>query len=362
MLKIDELKNSLETAKADAQEFINAGDVVSAKAKMQEINDLKEAIKVQEELDKDIEDKRGLEAMTNIYKVTDEEKNFIENLKNGRFMNVSSTGVTAGDNSGLIPNTIADKVIAKVNELSPIFAKATKFYVGGDLTFIKESTTASFNYTAEETEATVNVPTFGTVKLASFMANTVVKISKSLINRTDIDAVNYIVNQLANAAVSFLEKELINGTTNYAEGVIATTNTITTAAVKTIAADELIATQLKVKSALQANACWIMSTNNFLACRKLKDAQNNYLLGNLENGGEYKLLGKPVYLSDNIDDKTIVYGDLSGLYVKFSQDIKVTILNEVYATKHMVGVLAEVEFDSKIVESDKIAKLSIKQA
>jgi HK97 family phage major capsid protein len=74
------------------------------------------------------------------------------------------------------------------------------------------------------------------------------------------------------------------------------------------------------------------------------------------------LLGKPVYVSDNMEDmgagKTaIYYGDMSGLATKFSQDMEIEVLREKYATQHAVGVVGWLEFDAKLENVQKIAKL-----
>ena len=53
MKKIDELKSQLETLKEDAQTLLNAKKVDEAKAKMEEAKILKEAISLQEQLDKE---------------------------------------------------------------------------------------------------------------------------------------------------------------------------------------------------------------------------------------------------------------------------------------------------------------------
>ena len=74
------------------------------------------------------------------------------------------------------------------------------------------------------------------------------------------------------------------------------------------------------------------------------------------------LLGKPVYVSDNMPDigagnTAIYYGDMKGLATKFSEDINIQVLREKYADMHAVGVIAWFEFDSKVEDAQKIAKL-----
>ena len=70
--------------------------------------------------------------------------------------------------------------------------------------------------------------------------------------------------------------------------------------------------QCKVKDEFQSNAIWIMHPETMYDIRNLKDNSGNYLL---QNGGSMHnpplLLGKPVYVSDNIPKleagKTVMY-------------------------------------------------------
>ena len=76
------------------------------------------------------------------------------------------------------------------------------------------------------------------------------------------------------------------------------------------------------------------------------------------------LLGKPVYVSDNMKDMTasatvIYYGDMSGLAVKITEEMEVQVLREKYATQHSVGVVAWMEFDAKVENEQKLAVLKM---
>ena len=74
------------------------------------------------------------------------------------------------------------------------------------------------------------------------------------------------------------------------------------------------------------------------------------------------LLGKPVYVSDQMPaiatgKNVIYYGDMKGLATKFSEDINIEVLREKYADEHAVGVVGWFEFDSKVEDAQKIARL-----
>jgi HK97 family phage major capsid protein len=98
----------------------------------------------------------------------------------------------------------------------------------------------------------------------------------------------------------------------------------------------------------------------------LKSSTGYYLLNDdVSSPFGTTLLGKPVYVSDNMNDmaagKTaIYYGDLTGLATKFSEEMNIEVLREKYATQHAVGVVGWFEFDSKVVNEQAIAKLTMK--
>ena len=109
-----------------------------------------------------------------------------------------------------------------------------------------------------------------------------------------------------------------------------------------------------------------MSPDTFTSIQKLKDLNNRYLLQDDVTGEfPYRLLGKPVHLSDNMPAmasgaKAILYGDYSGLSVNFRENISVQILREKYATQHAIGVVSWFEFDAKVTDNAKLAVLTMK--
>jgi HK97 family phage major capsid protein len=138
---------------------------------------------------------------------------------------------------------------------------------------------------------------------------------------------------------------------------------VTTAAAAAITADEVIKLHDAIADAYQANAMWIMSPATRTALRQLKAQYGGYLLNDdISTPFGVTLLGKPVYVSDNMDDiaagkTTIYYGDMRGLAVKFAEDINIEVLRERYADEHAVGVIGWLEFDAKVADAGAIAKL-----
>lgn len=279
--------------------------------------------------------------------------------------------VTMANNGAVIPTSIANKIISRVKEICPIFSGVTMFSVKGTLKVpvygdANESHNITVGYQEEFTDITADSGRFTSVDLTGYLAGALTLIGKSVINNSEIDVLGFIVEEMSKRIARFLEKELLIGTESKAEGALSTTNVLTTASASTITADELIELQAKVPSSYQANACWTMNPAVFTAIRKLKDSTGNYLLipstGSIANSFPYMLLGKPVYVSDNMPTiaagaKTVLYGEYDGLGVNMRQNIEMQVLNEAYATKHAVGLIAWFEFDSKVIDHQKLAVL-----
>ena len=166
----------------------------------------------------------------------------------------------------------------------------------------------------------------------------------------------------------FIEHELLIGTASKVDGLSKLTNSVTTAAGTAITADEVVKLKDSIKDVYQNNAIWVMSPATRTALRLLKGSDGHYLLQDditAEFGST--LLGKPVYVSDNMPDiagdKTVIfYGDMTGLATKFSENITTQVLREKYADEHATGVVAWFEFDSKVQDAQKLAKLVMASA
>ena len=165
----------------------------------------------------------------------------------------------------------------------------------------------------------------------------------SNISDLDIREGSYINNLISPTAVSYTH---LLGASGKMQGVCESKNIVTAAATAALTSDELIDLQDMVPDRYQANACWIMSKKTRNSLKKLKDTEGNYILNRDITGSfGHMLLGKPIYISDSMPDMaagkiTIAYGDMSGLYLKFAQQMEVQVLNEKYATQHAVGVIA----------------------
>ncbi len=280
-----------------------------------------------------------------------------------------ASNLTKSDNGAVIPKTIINKIIEKVEEISPVYKLATHYDIPGTANIPTEDTSSdsiTVAYATEFTDLTSHSNKFGTVELTGYLYGALTKISKSLLKNSNFQLTNWVINKMSKKIAKFIERELLNGTTGKVNGIAGSydsTNMKKALASKSaVTADELIDAQELVPDVYQADAIWVMNKATRTAIRKLKDSDNNYLLNkDLSAKWGYTLLGKDVYCSDNVaklgdvSKNVIFYGDLSGLAVKEGEKTEIQILNELFAAQHAIGVVAWGEIDAKVEDKQKIA-------
>ena len=274
--------------------------------------------------------------------------------------------ITKGDNSDVIPTTIAKKIIDLVYDLSPVFGMAEKFNVKGNVAIPyvdKTNDNISAGYATEFEDLTAKSTRLKTIQLTGFLVGVLAKVSRSLINSTDIDLVNFVINRIAAAEARFIDTEVLKGTSQKIEGCLGITQEFDAAAATAITMDEIISVKDMLKTPFQKNAIWVMHPETLDMIRHLKDGINRYyVLDDPTNDFGVSLLGKPVYTSDQMAKATanassIYYGDFrQGLAGKVVED-SVQILNEKYAIQHALGVVAWMELDCKVQNAQAIAAL-----
>lgn len=289
----------------------------------------------------------------------------------GVVQNDTDSPMTKDNGQATIPSTIWSEIIAKVVDICPVYDWATKYNVKGSFTIPKDGDgNLTVAYNDEFEDLTSGNLVISSVTLGGFLAGALTKISKSLVNNSQFDIVAYVVEKMAEKISSFIEHEILIGTNQKIEGLRGVTEdmTVTAAAASAITADELMDTQDKVADKFQAKSYWVMSRSTRNAIRKLKDTEGNYLLNrDFSAKWGYSLLGRDVYVSDQMDDigagKTaIYYGDFSGVAINIHENASIEVLREKYATQHAIGVTAWLEMDAKLADTQKVAKLALPAA
>ena len=288
-------------------------------------------------------------------------------------MRAGEQNVDWSNNSGaVIPVSIAKKIIDEVKDICPILAGADVYHEKGVLKIPKWTKANSTHdvtvgYATEFTSLTADSGKFTSIDLGGYLAGALVLIGKSVINSSAVNVTQFVIRKIAEKVAQFLEGELLKGSgSSAAQGACKTTNVVTTGTALTVGLADLIALQSAVKQAYQKNSCWTMTSATFTAIKQLTDGDNRPLIQpDVTAEFPYRLLGKPVHLSDNMDEiggnkLAVLYGDYSGLSVNFREDISIEILREVYHDKHAIGIDCWFEFDSKVTDEQKLAVLKVK--
>ena len=303
-----------------------------------------------------------------------ERRSFDAYLRNRVLETRDAVNMTEGANGAVVPVTIAKKIIAKVYDICPILERSSKYSLKGDLEipYYDESTTAiTVAWAQEFVDLTSSVGSFTNITLKDYLAGALTLISRKLINNSEFDLVAFVIDRMALAIARFIEGACLNGGNpdasshvNQVKGLAGSvTQTVIAGSTSAITADKVIELKDSVKDVFQNDAIFIMSRNTRTALRLLKDDVGRYLLqDDITSPFGSTLLGKPVYVSDNMPEiasgvNAIYYGDMKGLATKFSEDVNIQVLREKFATQHAVGVVGWVSFDAKVENAQAISAL-----
>ena len=382
---ITRAEDVLNKAKTEKRELTEAEAVELAEIR-DNVRKIVETLKLDDdfrELDKmkvkeDAEPKEEVEVKTTEERAMETEKierEQFENFIRGHVVHERAgelTPATTGSGIGLggvlIPQTIVNHIIRKVYDICPILDRSQKFNVKGKLEvpyYPADSNKITVAYQQEFVQLSSSSGSFATVELTGFLAGALTKVSRSLINNVDFDVVGFVVDEMAYAIKRFIEHELLIGTSGKVEGLSGATNVVTAGSATAIVLNDIINLHDAIKDDFQSNAIWIMSPATRTALRELVSNTGYPLLNDdISTPFGTSILGKPVYVSDNMPDiatgvKAIYYGDMHGLATKFNENINVEVLRERYADEHAIGVIGWFEFDSKVIDNQQIAVLQM---
>lgn len=361
--KVDAAKKQIEAVKGVSE--MTREDAPAGEDKKEE----KEEEKTEDEKAKEAEEVRNFEANVRA----------MIGIGGGLNTRDDVTPLSKGNNGAIVPVTIAKRIIRKLYDISPILERSTKYSLPGTLTipYYTEDATNYINVGFQGPEFAAieaNSGKFTSITLNDYVVGALALVSRQLINNTEFDLVGYIVDQIAYSVRRFMEKTLIQGSdaitgqTGTVEGLTGITQTVNAGSATAITADNLIDLQDSVKDMFQDGAMWVMSPKTRTAIRKLKSQTGYYLLQQDINAPfGNTLLGKPVYVSDNMPEigagnTPILYGNFAGLATKFSQNLEIDVLREKYATSYAYGINAWLAFDSKVENAQMLSKLVMANA
>jgi HK97 family phage major capsid protein len=375
MTKLKKLLERRAELQAQLEKLVSTADTENRAMSEDEIKDFDAAEKEIKEIDETVaREERARNIPTQKTQIPEnktieeraaEEENAFADFVMGRMTEErAAIQLTQGNNGSIVPTTIANRIITAVRDMVPFLQMADVVNTNGKLSvpvYTEDSTNyINADYVDEGTDLTDNVGKFTTIDLTGYVIGALALVSNKLKDNTDVNVVDFVVQQTARAMAEKLEKEFVNGTASKITGIQSATGGVTAAAAAAVTYDELVSLKHSVKQRFRASSCWIMNPATYTAICKLKD----------ENGqpyfkeDEYKILGLPVIESDSMPTmaakkKAIIFADLSGYTIKATKSVEIQILREKFATKNMLGVLAFGEYDAKITDAKKFAVLTM---
>lgn len=206
-----------------------------------------------------------------------------------------------------------------------------------------------------------------------------IKISDKLIRQSGQDVIGVVLDRLAYKMAVAQEKAFLTGHgVNQPLGVFtATANGISTSADTTaagassVAADDLVNVKHDLKLAYWPNASWILSRTVLKSVRKLKDDQNNYIWatgmgpGMGYQGNPQTLLDQPYHVSEFAPGTlttglyVAILGDFRQYYIADALNMRVQVLNELYAETNQIGYILRCEVDGMPVQEEAFRRLKL---
>ena len=213
-----EMTNIVEAAKAETRTLTDQEETRydEIKKEISKIDKTLEVIEEQRTFNNNPAKKSAAEETTEL-----EERAFANYIR-GVVETRTATNLAVGDNGAVIPKTIAQKIIKKVYDISPIYQLATRYNVKGDLTipYYDESSSAiTTAYATEFTDLESSSGKFLNIELKGYLAGALTKVSKSLLNNSNFDLISFVITAMAESIARFIEKELLKGSTSKITGL-----------------------------------------------------------------------------------------------------------------------------------------------
>lgn len=341
---LDQMDGIKQKVSADGKEARNLTE--------DESNEFRTLLSEVESIDKQIEENRNLtgskveerdmeqeklveqRALVNAYIKNDQNSlNKVDAEVRAQYVN------TTNDGEVLIPETIANEIIVKMEETSPIFGLVRKYpSVKGTLKIAKENTDDQAGFVGENQEIPSIALKFSHVSLNQKRVGAAVTLTQQLLNDGAIDLLGYSADILARKTVKAIERSLFKGEggEDAFQGVVSESglkeegyNKLKVAAA--ITADNLVDITNSLNPAYLDQAAFFMSRKSYNEIAKIKDGNGDFLLqsGTVNGRIGRTILGFPVYISDVIEKEDgILFGNVNAAYgVMIKKDFSLKHVN-----------------------------------
>ncbi|MGE7695575.1 phage major capsid protein [Lysinibacillus sp. NPDC094177] len=277
---------------------------------------------------------------------------------------------TTNEGASLIPENVADLVVQKMEDISPVFARAMKFpSTSGTLKIAREDEFAfQASFVGEGKKVIEGALALKEVKLEQKRYGAAIQLTNQLINDSAINIVNYVANLLARRVVKVAEKSILTGNSSEEFRGIIHDQEIHEVSVPTsvnnITYDYLLDLYNSVHPDYLSGVVFIVEKSAFNVISQLKDAAGHYYMQNgIVNGRPTRtLFGAEVFVTDSLPGTTpIVFGNIEqgyALMIKQAQGIRL-IEDSQTALAGTKFFLYDIYADGAVYNPHALAKLTV---
>ncbi|WP_422747920.1 phage major capsid protein [Mycobacterium sp. WMMD1722] len=194
-----------------------------------------------------------------------------------------------------------------------------------------------------------------------------VKLSNELIRTSVVGLESVLRTRLVTDVANALDAALWDGTgaSNTIKGILRQTG-IQTGALDLTDPDSLIDGLAVAQGNKVSPTHWVMTAASFAKVRKVKvgTGDRRYVMdpNTIQNGTEFRLLGLPVVITDNIPDATgkarVALVDMSRVVVARDVDAEVKILDQTWGDYDSIGIRVVSRWDTALLQAKAVTLLT----
>lgn len=274
---------------------------------------------------------------------------------------------TTNQGQAIIPENVEGTIVLKMEESSPVFARARKINsVSGSLKVAKETSGLIAGFVGEGADILEGSISFDEVKLEQKRVGAAISMSNQLLNDSAVNLEEYATNLLARRTAKAVEKSMLvgNGGDEF-RGVINDADVEAVAVVGAVNIDNLLDLYLSVAPEFLQGAMFVMSREFFNQIAKLKDGNGHFYMQNgIVNGKlTYTLFGAEVTTTDVLPATTpVVFGNFEeavSVLVKKQMNLTKVVTDTTNALRGSSLFVFDAYMDSCVTNPQAIAKMTV---
>lgn len=296
-------------------------------------------------------------------------------LKGVPMKNQDATTVT-GNVGAVIPQTVMNRIIEKMESLGNILSRVTRTHYKGGVSIPTSTAKPTATWVAERGDVDSFAKTTGSVTFKYFKLKVKVAVSIVVDNVTMEIFERTLADNIAEAMTRALEASIINGTgetNNQPEGILSETapDGQTVAITGDVTYKDLLSIEAALPSAYEAGAVYIMHKKIFFTKILAIVDDNGQPIARVDAGFDgkprYSILGREVVLTDHMPytigttaAKMIALLDLSNYMINTNLDVTVsTYTDEDTDDKVTKAIMLA---DGKLVDKNGLVFVTLKNA